>query len=166
MTNTDEQVTKFITTLQNEYPRLKIDYDYDPEEDYYYIKHNNSNLQFNNEDFPQFAGRQIRTYFFNHNIFNISFGYDHSYFKSTNYQIQTNYKHITIEMNKLNLTTNLLYKSTEASIGPLLINNKPSNITFSLDVTDSLEASYNRQAYSTNQNTNPTYYNNDLRSVS
>lgn len=166
MTNTLEQITKFIATLQEKYPQLKIAYDYDSGEDYYYIKHNNSHLQFYNEEFAQLAGSLIRTCFFNHGIFNISFGYDHHYFKDTNYQMQASYSSITIEMKQANCTTNLFYKVITESNFPLLVNHKTSNITFSFDVTESLESSYNRQAYSTNQISKFNYFDGELRLVS
>lgn len=165
MTNAHEQVIRFITTLQTDYPHLKIEYDYNSEEDYYYIKHNRSDLQFQNDHFPQLVGKLIRTCFFNHDIYNISFGYDHQFFKNTKYRAQVHYNSINIKMGTPNLKENLFYKKIDISGNPLLINNSISNITVSFDVTESLEI-YNVQPYSTDQNINSTFSNNPLELAS
>lgn len=165
MTNTQEQVSRFITTLLDSYPHLKIEYDYDSEEDYYYIKHNRSDLQFQNNDFPQLVGQLIRSYFFNHDIYNISFGYDHQFFKTTKYRAQVHYNPINIKIGTPNFKEDLFYQKINISGNPLLINNKTSNITVSFDVTESLEL-YNRQAYSTDNYINFTFNNNPMELAS
>lgn len=158
MTKTHKQVRTFMTTLQKEYPQLKIKHKHDEEEDFHYIIHNNSEFLFDNEGFPSFAGRLIKTLFYNKDIYNVSFGYDYYEQYFNNYQIKTDYNCATIQMFESILTTDLFYKQVDTPEKSLLINNL-SNIKFTLDVTDSFLASYNRQAHTNNSFPYTTYQN-------
>jgi|WetSurMetagenome_2_1015567.scaffolds.fasta_scaffold423394_3 hypothetical protein len=73
-------VNQFIEEIVKHYPTLEIHYSYDFIEDEYDIWHSDFNLQFNNKEFHEFAGKLMLEYFYKNGIYNFSFGYD--YYKS------------------------------------------------------------------------------------
>jgi hypothetical protein len=73
-------VNEFISKISSEYPLLHIDYEYDSNEDEYIIWHNDSQLEYNDSSFKSFVAKAANEFFFNNNIYNFSFGYNH--FKS------------------------------------------------------------------------------------
>lgn len=77
MINIQEQIDIFKKEITARYPDLKIGSSYDATEDYYYIWHTNSHLQFEDDDFLDFVGNLIKECFYLKSIFNFSFGYDY-----------------------------------------------------------------------------------------
>lgn len=77
MKNVEKQINTFEKKIKEQYPDLHIGYTYDAKEDYYYIWHINSSLQYEDVDFLVFVGNLIKEYFYSKDIFNFSFGYDY-----------------------------------------------------------------------------------------
>jgi hypothetical protein len=79
-TNIDAEkyIIEFIEKITAQYPELKIDYEYNEEEDYYRVRHTNKYLQFGNTtEFLNHSGNLLRTILYDNNIYNFSFGYDY-----------------------------------------------------------------------------------------
>lgn len=74
------RIKDFIYKVSLEYPSLHIDYEYDSEEDEYFIWHNNAELEYDNPLFKSFVAKAAREYLFDDNIYNFCFVFD--YYKS------------------------------------------------------------------------------------
>jgi hypothetical protein len=88
------QVNNFIHTIRTSKwgELLYISYDYDEYTDEFEIWHNNSNLEFDNEDFGDFVGGLIVDMFFEKGIFNLSWGYDYDKSKDLEIEMEFNQK--------------------------------------------------------------------------
>lgn len=73
----EEKVKQFVSQLNLQWNDLVIEYSYDAQEDVWDICHFDHRLQYNDLGFQKSVGELIRTLFFEHGIFNISFGYKH-----------------------------------------------------------------------------------------
>ncbi len=72
-----ELIEEFKGQIKDRYPGLYIDFDYDSDLDEYDIWHNDSDLEFKDDDFTEFVGRKAQELFYDNEIYNFSFGYDH-----------------------------------------------------------------------------------------
>jgi hypothetical protein len=78
MDNIERTIIKFVNEIYLKYGSyINMRYDYNVNEDFYYIWHNNYNLEYNDDKFSAFIGEKLCRSFFDEGIFNISFGYDY-----------------------------------------------------------------------------------------
>ena len=111
----EEQIEKLKQEIKNEYKNIMIDYHYDSEEDLYLIYHNNSELQYNDNQFLDFVGGLLREYILNKEIYNVGFGYDYDFdirmkAESKKYK-DLNRLSTYIEYNYINIEKNIGYAS-------------------------------------------------------
>lgn len=69
-------IKQFINEFKVIYPTVSIGYDYDEENDFYSILHNNQELQFNDKEFSTKVGNLIKEILYKNDIYNFSFCYD------------------------------------------------------------------------------------------
>lgn len=69
-------IEEFISAVKSKYNNLHIDYEYNEQENFFDIWHNNENLEFNDNDFANFIGTLFQEIFYKSGVFNVSFGYD------------------------------------------------------------------------------------------
>lgn len=109
-------IKNFIAQIHMRYPALHIEYEYDEDTNEYDIWHNNSNLEFDDDDFLKYCSDVASELFYKNNIYNFTFGYDHERSKMLeNIRISLDLYNDNIEFNIIQKITpkNLSYDINE-----------------------------------------------------
>ncbi|OOP74155.1 hypothetical protein [Clostridium beijerinckii] len=148
----DRIINLFIKSINKEIKdNFKCIYEYDSEEDLFNIWHNYSD--FNNIEFKKIIGKNIRKYFYNKDIYNISFAYN-----------KNKTREIEIKKENEKVYGELLLQYIKVKPSPLAINfsRQFANQTYSFYLPSQFENVYNNKIPVNNDNLkSKSFYNNE-----
>ena len=116
-------IEEFILKIQLKYPKLHIGYEYDKESDEYDIWHNDSELEFNSEEFSRYCSELAGSLFYKNDIFNFTFGYnyDESKLFENNFYKDINDELISYKYTQDN-SNNILWYNSDRQLDNMYLN--------------------------------------------